>query len=477
MRSPTLVVAGLAIVLTACSDPGVTQLREGGDSTAVARLEVSPSKVSLAVGAHAQLVSTVKDSAGASVAGLTVRWASKNSSVASVDASGNVTAVAAGTTKIVATVEGVEGTSDVTVTQPLPTQDAPVASVGVTPAAASVQTGATVQLAAQPRDAAGTALSGRAVAWTTSDAAVATVNSSSGLVTGVAAGTASITATSEGKQGVATVTVTAPPPPTGSGAVLVGAGDIAVCGSSDDEATATLLDNIAGAVFTLGDNVYEDGSPTEYANCYDPSWGRHKARTHPVPGNHDYHTSGAAGYYGYFGAAAGDPAKGYYSYDVGAWHVVVLNSNISRGTSSAQLDWLRADLAAHTNRCTVAMWHHPRFSSGDHGNDTSVGPFWDALYAANADLILNGHEHDYERFAPQTPAGVADATRGIPEIIAGTGGTSLRSFSSTIETNSVFRNKTDHGVLKLELLDGGYRWSFVTTPSAVVKDSGEASCH
>jgi hypothetical protein len=237
-----------------------------------------------------------------------------------------------------------------------------------------------------------------------------------------------ITAKAGGKTGKSTITVTAappppppPPPPPGS-VVFVGAGDIASCSSSGDEATASVLDNIAGTVFTLGDNVYDNGTVAEYNNCYAPqtTWGRHKARTRPSPGNHDYYTAGAAGYYGYFGAAAGDPAKGYYSYDLGDWHIIALNSNIDHTTGSAQELWLRGDLAANTKSCTLAYWHHARFSSGlEHGNDLGVQPFWQALYDYNADVILSGHDHDYERFAPQTPTGVADATRGIREFSVG----------------------------------------------------------
>ena len=269
---------------------------------------------------------------------------------------------------------------------------------------------------------------------------------------------------------------TEPPPPPDGDVVLVGAGDIARCDLQHDEATASLLDDIEGIVFTLGDNAYTDGTAGEFADCYHPSWGRHKARTRPVAGNHDYETSGASGYFGYFGAAAGDPAKGYYSYEAGDWHVVVLNSNIAASASSPQIAWLEADLATSTKRCTVAMWHHPRFSSGDHGDDPDMAPFWDVLYAGNADLILTGHDHDYERFAPQTPAAVADPVRGIRSFVVGTGGTSLRGVGSP-HANSEFLDDDHHGVLRLELRDDGYRWEFVTTPDGDVLDAGTGSCH
>jgi hypothetical protein len=261
--------------------------------------------------------------------------------------------------------------------------------------------------------------------------------------------------------------------------VMVGAGDIAHCSTTTDEATAKLLDGIFGTVFTLGDNVYNSGTSAEFANCYGPTWGRHKARTKPSVGNHEYLTSGASGYFNYFGAAAGDPKKGYYSYDRGDWHVIVLNSNCSQvpcAAGSAQDTWLRADLANHPNKCTLAYFHAPLYSSGQYGNSTSVRPFWKALYQANADVVLSGHEHDYERFAPQNPYGAFDSARGIREFVVGTGGTYLRPFG-TIKPNSVSRNASTHGVLKLTLNLSGYAWKFVPVAGKTFTDSGTASCH
>src|SRR5437660_12392336 len=179
-----------------------------------------------------------------------------------------------------------------------------------------------------------------------------------------------------------------PPPPPPASPTLVGAGDIARCDKATDEATAGILDTIAGTVFTAGDNVYVDGSSSDFTNCYGPSWGRHKARTYPASGHKDYVTTGAAGYFGYFGAAAGDPTKGYYSYNLGSWHVVVLNSNIDMSAGGVQEQWLRTDLAANPTQCTVAYWHHPRFYSGSGTPRASVLPLWNALYAAGADLVL-----------------------------------------------------------------------------------------
>ena len=261
-----------------------------------------------------------------------------------------------------------------------------------------------------------------------------------------------------------------------SASVLVGAGDIATCPSTGDEATANLIDDIDGTIFTTGDNAYPDGTDADFENCYEPSWGRHKLRTYPSPGNHEYHIPGASGYFDYFGAAAGDPAEGYYSYNLGAWHVVVLNSSITVEPGSAQHEWLRADLASNTSTCTVAYWHHPLFSSGHHGNQNNVKPTWDALYAANVDVVVNGHDHDYERFALQDPSGEADPAQGIREFVVGTGGVDLRPFE-TIQPNSEVRNADTHGVLKLTLNPTSYDWEFVPVRGETFTDSGSGSCH
>jgi hypothetical protein len=263
--------------------------------------------------------------------------------------------------------------------------------------------------------------------------------------------------------------------------VLVGAGDIAGCGTTGDEATANLLDGISGTVFTAGDNVYESGTASEFSNCYDPSWGRHKARTMPSVGNHEYATSGASGYFNYFGSAAGDPNKGYYSYNLGDWHVVVLNSMCEKvggcGATSPMVTWLKNDLATPpAEACTLAYFHHPLFSSGPHGNQTKMRPTWRALYRANAEVVISGHDHDYERFAPQTPRGVADSTRGIREFVVGTGGRSHYSFR-TIKANSEVRNSDTYGVLKLTLHPGSYDWQFIPVAGQTFTDSGSTSCH
>ena len=266
--------------------------------------------------------------------------------------------------------------------------------------------------------------------------------------------------------------------------VLVGAGDIASCRSTGDEATAALLENIDGTVAVLGDNVYDSGTSLEFQRCYDPSWGRFKARTKPSVGNHEYLTAGASGYFGYFGTAAGDPQKGYYSYDLGAWHVVVLNSNcaeVSCAAGSTQEQWLREDLRTHPNDCTLAYWHHPRFASSGVGSNTAVAPFWQALYDANAEVVLNGHAHNYERFAPQRPDGTLDREKGIREFIVGTGGKSLNSFP-TVRKNSLVRLNDAYGVIKLTLHSNSYDWQFVTAPNVTapnptVADIGNGTCH
>jgi Calcineurin-like phosphoesterase len=265
-----------------------------------------------------------------------------------------------------------------------------------------------------------------------------------------------------------------------SNSVLLAAGDIAHCESPGDEATAAILDNEAGTVATLGDNVYDSGTPTEFLRCYDPSWGRHKARTRPAPGNHEYFTAGASGYFGYFGGAAGDRAGGYYSYDLGTWHVVVLNSVCAEvggcHAGSPQERWLRADLTANPVSCTAAYWHHPRFSSGPHGSSGAVQALWEALYDHGADVVLNGHDHLYERFAPQTPAGARDETYGIRQFTVGTGGRSLYAVATRAPNSEVVRTDS-YGVLRLTLSDTGYEWRFVPEQGKSWTDSGSGACH
>lgn len=232
------------------------------------------------------------------------------------------------------------------------------------------------------------------------------------------------------------------------------------------------------AVLLLGDNQYEDATLAKYQASYDPTWGRLKAVTHPIPGNHEYLTPGAAGYYGYFGAAAGDPAKGWSSFDLGGWHLVGLNSNCSAvggcGAASTQGQWLAADLEANPGVCTLAYWHHPRFSSGPHGDDATTADFWTRLQAAGADLVLVGHDHGYERFAPQSAFGIAGPA-GIREFVVGTGGKNHTSVA-TVRANSEVRNYSAFGVLELKLWPNGYQWRFVDVDGSTL-DSGQGLCH
>lgn len=260
------------------------------------------------------------------------------------------------------------------------------------------------------------------------------------------------------------------------GFVLVGAGDIADCSHDRDEQTAALMDTIEGTVFTAGDNAYTDGTPQEYTECYHPTWGRHRARTRPSPGNHE---RDGTGYRQYFDGILPAEHPFWYSYDLGSWHVISLDSYCGhRGVEcrpdSAQVQWLRADLAATDKTCIAAYWHHPRFSSGAHGSSNDSEEFWAALYDAGADVVINGHEHSYERFAKQNPQQLADPN-GIRQFIVGTGGASQRSFR-TPEPHSEVRLTETYGVIKLTLLHGSYTWELLTTDGTVA-DSGSDACN
>ena len=269
-----------------------------------------------------------------------------------------------------------------------------------------------------------------------------------------------------------------PPPPPNTGIVetLVGAGDIGWCGERGAELTAALLDRIPGTVFTVGDNAYLVGSRQNFVDCYEPWWGRHKSRTRPVPGNHEYETPGAAGYFGYFGASAGPPGLGYYGYRLGSWHIIALNSEISAFPGSPQLEWLRGELAANPARCTLAYFHTPVFGSGSNGSNPHMQAAWAMLHASGADVIVNGHNHSYERFAPQDANGRPDAARGIRQFVVGTGGAPLTSMPFATP-NSEVRNNQTWGVLKLTLFGDGYDWEFVPVQGQVFTDRGTGSCH
>ena len=264
--------------------------------------------------------------------------------------------------------------------------------------------------------------------------------------------------------------------PVASSGVLVGAGDIGYCGTPGAEATARLLDRFSGTVFTAGDNAYMSGTREEFQNCYGPGWGRHLSRTHPSIGNHDA-MNGGAPYFQYFGASAGAgfAGAGYYSYTVGPWKVIALNSEIPSGAGSTQMDWLVNELATTGASCTAVYWHRPLFSSGRHGDNPDMRGVWRTLYQFNVDLVIGGHDHTYERFAPQDPDGRFDPARGIREFVVGTGGAPLYEFPN-VRPNSEVRAAV-WGVTAFTLGAGGYQWEFVPVEGQSFRDSGSGSCH
>ncbi|MGH7339166.1 MAG: metallophosphoesterase family protein [Candidatus Rokuibacteriota bacterium] len=267
-----------------------------------------------------------------------------------------------------------------------------------------------------------------------------------------------------------------PGPPSGLVETFVGAGDIGWCGLPGAELTAALLDRIPGTVFTVGDNAYPSGTARDFRDCYDPSWGRHRSRTRPVPGNHDYETPGAASYFDYFGANAGPRGDGYYAYRLGAWHVLALNSEISAFPGSPQYEWLRRELAANPTRCALAYFHTPVFGSGTNGGNPHMQAVWGVLYTTGVDVVVSGHNHSYERFAPQDPDGRPDPSRGIRQFTVGTGGAELTGFAAS-RPNSDVRNGTSWGVLRLTLVGDGYEWEFVPVAGHTFSDRGSGVCH
>jgi hypothetical protein len=275
---------------------------------------------------------------------------------------------------------------------------------------------------------------------------------------------------------VPSATVSPSPTP----AVLIAAGDISTCGNDGDEATALLVEARDGTVAVLGDSVYDSGTAQEFAECYEPTWGRFKDRTHPAVGNHEYLTPGATGYFDYFGASAGPAGLGYYSYDLGAWHIVVINSvcwEVGGCTADdPQAVWLANDLRQNPASCTLAYWHFPRFSSGLHGSTAMVDAYWRLLYDAGADVVLTGHDHTYERFAPQDSLGYADPERGLREFVVGTGGASHYGFPVPL-ANSEARNADTFGVLVLTLHPDRYEWEFVPVADRTYSDQGAGTCH
>ncbi|MGQ0649443.1 MAG: metallophosphoesterase family protein [Gemmatimonadaceae bacterium] len=276
--------------------------------------------------------------------------------------------------------------------------------------------------------------------------------------------------------------------------VLVGAGDIATCNATGDEQTAVLVDSIlkadsvagvSDAVFTTGDNVYPSGREVDFTRCFTPSWGspnrRIMKKIYPAVGNHEYDTEGAVPYYAYFGERAGPPGKGYFAYKIGEWRAIVLNSEIATNPrftavdKTAQEEWLRKELADNPTKCTLAYWHHPRFSSSFHGPDAEMLKLFQILYEGNVDLALVGHDHTYERFEPQTAAGARDTLRGIPQIVIGTGGANLRGFRSPV-ANSAVRIEGYYGILKLTLGKEEFQRAFIDTDRRIW-DPGRGRCH
>lgn len=273
----------------------------------------------------------------------------------------------------------------------------------------------------------------------------------------------------------------------GDGVTVYAAGDIADCrkfNPADTGAAQTAALVLAGldkdstaAVLTLGDHTYRDGRLAEFTDCYDPTWGRFKARTFPSPGNHEYYTPGATGYHAYFGKTAGPDQRGYYSFTLGKWHIVSLNSNLKQPLEHlAQLEWLKADLAQHKTRCTLAYWHHPMFSSGGHGDNPQIQEIWQILFDAGADVVLAAHDHNYERFAPLDAHGRLDRARGMRQFVVGTGGGKLTPFRFR-RINSAGGSNSTHGVLKLELKETGYEWEFLPATPGGFSDRGAALCH
>ncbi|HSM45738.1 MAG TPA: DNRLRE domain-containing protein [Acidimicrobiia bacterium] len=268
------------------------------------------------------------------------------------------------------------------------------------------------------------------------------------------------------------------------GTVLAGAGDIAGCDSDGDEITATLLDEVAEqareiVVFTVGDNAYEDGTAANFTDCYEPSWGRHKEITRPAVGTREYRSEGAVPHFEYFGESAGTAGEGWYSYDLGAWHVIVLNSNCDQvggcDPASPQGQWLEEDLAANPSVCTLAYWHHPVYSSTERGGSEEMAPVFELLFDAGVDVVLNGDNHFYERFEPMDGDGDLD-DQGIRQFVVGTGGHSLAGFGPPV-TNSVVRYREAFGILVLSLFEDGYRWEFLSEPGVLFSDRGADLCH
>jgi hypothetical protein len=291
--------------------------------------------------------------------------------------------------------------------------------------------------------------------------------SASGAASATASGSPAGTPTGSSASGSPAVS----PSEASADVVLLAVGDIASCDVSTDEQVAELAASLPGTIALLGDNAYPSGSSVDYANCFDPDWGALRDRLRPVPGNHEYETEGAAGYFAYFGAAAGNAGEGWNSYEVGAWHIIALNSECGAiggcGAGSPEMAWLVADLAEHPAACTLAYWHHPRYSSGQHGDNDMTAALWSALSDAGADLVLSGHDHDYERMAP---------VDGVRSFVVGTGGRSLYEWPGGPGRYTEVRANDTYGVLELTLGAADYSWRFVPASGGSFTDTGSATC-
>ncbi len=442
---------------------------------------------------------TAKDAGGFPVVGATVTLSVSGSgntvtqpsapANGSGVATGSLSSTVAGNKTVTATANGVAITQKPVVGVTAGPVSASVSTVSASPASIVAGSG-TSTITVTVKDAFGNPVSGSTVILgATGSGNTLTPPSgptgSNGVATGGLSSTATGTKTVSATAGVLPLTQTAAVTVTAAGSTVtfVGAGDIADCGNDNDAATAALISAMPSTtpVFVLGDNVYPNGTTSQFNNCYHPTWGAFKSRTHPSAGNHEYNSTNATPYFNYFGAAAGTPGEGFYSFDLGSWHVIVLNSNISTGAGSAQDTWLLADLAAHQNLCTLAYWHHPLYSSiGGSGSGgavtSSARRFWDNLYAAGVDLVLNGHRHVYEVLAPMKPDGTADPVNGIRTIIAGMGGESGGDLTNLFPLSEVREGHT-YGVLKLTLSASSYTWQFVPVAGSSYTHTGSGTCH
>jgi hypothetical protein len=476
---------------------GTFNVSTGVVSASQSTVAVSPASI-VAGGGSSAITVTVRDGSGTPLPGVTVTLSASGSNTivqpagltnASGVASGSLSSTSAGVKTVTATASGVVINQKPTITVTAAAISASQSTVQAIPTTVVVNSPSSIAVTA--KDQFGNPVSGASVQLVASGSGVtltqpSTVTDATGVATGSVkasnTGTVTVSATAGGVALTQTASVTIEA--VGASVVFIGAGDIADCGSDHDEATAALITAIPSVpVFTLGDNAYPNGSSNDYKNCYNPSWGAFKSRTHPSAGNHEYDVSStAAPYFAYFGAAAGTAGQGYYSFNLGSWHVIVLNSNINTDPGSPQDVWLKNDLATHPNVCTLAYWHHPLYSSigGTAGTSgaviTSARPLWDDLYAGGVELVLNGHRHVYERLAPMKPDGSADPVKGIRTIIAGMGGESGGDLTNIFPTSEVREGRT-FGILKLTLTTGSYSWQFIGVPGSTFTDSGTNSCH